>query len=93
MWCVSCVWEVVKTIKRLSSKLQLWLEGWLGVRALRSRSSAVADLLQRFVLDPAEIDCAGPRLSDVCSTLVPSKGVSVPSLFKESWEFKKSMWF
>lgn len=31
----SYIWAVVKTIKRLSSKPELRLEGWLGVTALK----------------------------------------------------------
>lgn len=32
-------------------------------------------------------------LSDVCSMLVVSKEVSVLSVLKENWEFKKPVWF
>ena len=55
--------------------LQRWRVS--GEQVLSHQGLAVVKRLQRFVLDPVVIDCAGPRLSDVSSMLVVSKGVSI----------------
>ena len=56
----SYVWEVVKTIKRLSGKLELCLEGWLGVTALEGLWGAGPQPSGTCCSEEAAAVCLGP---------------------------------